>query len=177
MAGGNFDLEAVGRAHVLFRLFLGFALGVLMGWAFHAGYRPKPAMASALQALALLMAFGCIVLGFAELWVVFALALLVFATAGDDGFLAASLRIAPLQWLGKVSYGIYLLQWPLMLVMFNLDPKLAPYVGAAGLDLLRVVIFIVLLLGGAALSWRWLESPLMALARTPARRPGPATAG
>lgn len=171
LGAGSFDLEAIGRTHVMFRLFFSFPLGVLLAWAFLAGYRPSPALASLLQLGGLVGLAVVLAMGWAELWMVLAFAVLVFATAGDEGVFAPLLRLSPLQWLGKVSYGIYLLQWPLMLVMFNLEPKLAPLVGGFALDALRAGIFLVLLLGGAALSWRWLEAPLLALGRRPAAIP------
>ncbi len=161
LGGGSLDLDDIGRHYALLRVAMGFPLGVLIGWALHTGFRVTDAAASVLQGGAVLALAGGFYAGVSELWMIVPLMVLVFATAGDAGFLGRLLAPAPLQWLGKRSYGIYLWQWPLMVLMFNLDPKLQPYLTTLQLDLARVVIFLTLLFGAATLSWRWLEAPLV----------------
>lgn len=171
MGGGGLGLDDIGRQHALLRVVMGFPVGVLIGWALKAGYTTM-GRASLLQLVALAALAAGLYGGAAEIWLILPMVLLVFATARDEGVLGRLLSVAPLHWLGKVSYGIYLLQWPMMLVMFNIDPKVQPYLSDGQLHLARLAIFLALLFGAAALSWRLLEAPMQRRAHrfTVARR-------
>lgn len=70
--------------------------------------------------------------------------------------------LAPLDYLGEISYGIYL--WHLFAVTYAVQ-----YLGLRGVPALLVVL--ALTLTAAALSWRYFEKPIMELAR---RKPQPA---
>jgi peptidoglycan/LPS O-acetylase OafA/YrhL len=62
-----------------------------------------------------------------------------------------ALGIAPLRWVGVRSYGIYLWQWPII-VLLSPGPGAQP----AGRAALEVVITVIV----AAVSWRVLEDPI-----------------
>jgi peptidoglycan/LPS O-acetylase OafA/YrhL len=97
--------------------------------------------------------------GAARLGVHVALAALVGAcVVREDHGLAALLRWPPLARLGVVSYGVYLLHMP---VMHFVDKGMA----RVGVDTapLRFVAVLALAWLAAELSFRWFESPLLAL--------------
>lgn len=165
LGAGSLDLALIGRSHVLWRVGLAFPVGVLLGWLVLSRGALAAGWASVLQGCALLLGVVWAAAGLAEIWLIAVFALLIFATAGDRGVLSRVLAWRPLVWLGAVSYGIYLLQWPIMLVMFNLEPWIAPYLPGLWLDAVRLITVAGLLLAAAALSWRWFEAPLVALGR------------
>jgi peptidoglycan/LPS O-acetylase OafA/YrhL len=69
------------------------------------------------------------------------------------------LNVAPLQFIGKTSYAMYLLQAPLA-------GALGTLLGATPLwtnDICRFVLISATTIGVAALSWRFLERPLLQL--------------
>ncbi|MBB5058369.1 peptidoglycan/LPS O-acetylase OafA/YrhL [Granulicella aggregans] len=75
------------------------------------------------------------------------------------GWLSRTLRLRPLRWLGKVSYSLYLIHMPiLMLLAIVLYGKVSP--GPS------VVPFVMLSLLAAAAFHRWVEMPSMRLGRT-----------
>jgi peptidoglycan/LPS O-acetylase OafA/YrhL len=77
----------------------------------------------------------------------------------------ALLRARPVQWLGDVSYSVYLWHWPLLI--------LAPYaLSRTSLTTPQKVVLVALTLLLSGLSKRWVEDPVRAgplLARRPAR--------
>jgi peptidoglycan/LPS O-acetylase OafA/YrhL/lysophospholipase L1-like esterase len=84
-----------------------------------------------------------------------ALSVGVVAAASRDGAVARMLAVAPLRRLGERSYGIYLWHWPVFaLTRPQLDVQES---GPANLALR-----LVLTLGLAELSWRYVETPIRA---------------
>ena len=73
-------------------------------------------------------------------------------TGGPPGLVARLFSLRPLQWLGRVSYGVYLWHWPVIVYMT------IPRVGLDrwAVDSLRIATT----LAGAAASYRWLEQPI-----------------
>ena len=63
------------------------------------------------------------------------------------------LAAGPLRWVGQRSYGIYLIQWP-VIVFTAAAPGQQPE------SLGRVAFQVALILGLAALSYRWIEQPV-----------------
>lgn len=164
LGAGSLDLDAIGRAHVLGRVALGFPLGMLLGWAVQTGYGPG-ARAGRWQMLALAGLVGVFALRWPEIMAIGPFAVLIWATAEDHGWLAKTLANPVLRGVGTVSYGIYMLQWPVMMALFYLQPKLAPYLSGIAMDLALVGVFLALLFGLAAASWHWLERPMLRMAR------------
>jgi peptidoglycan/LPS O-acetylase OafA/YrhL len=71
----------------------------------------------------------------------------------------AALGWRPLAGLGKISYGVYVLHWPL-LVLFNASVRYRPMTFRGAL---MCAAWMALVAGVAWLSWRFYESPFLAL--------------
>jgi peptidoglycan/LPS O-acetylase OafA/YrhL len=69
-----------------------------------------------------------------------------------EGTVRAALSAAPLVWLGKISYGVYLFHWPIYVLVD--DDRLGT--GGAVLTLVRLA----LTLGVSVLSYRLIEQPI-----------------
>jgi len=78
---------------------------------------------------------------------------LVLAAAAP-GWIGAALSWAPLRWLGVRSYGIYLWHWPVIAIAAGVAPRAATSLGARIIDAVAPVLL-------AAISWRWLEEPIL----------------
>ena len=90
-----------------------------------------------------------------------AAAALVAAAVGAHrgGGIVSGLGWGPLAGLGKISYGVYVLHWPL-LVLFNASVRYRPMTVRGAL---MCAGWSALVCGVAWLSWRFYESPLLAL--------------
>lgn len=75
--------------------------------------------------------------------------------------LTACLRLAPVQHVGKVSYGGYLFHWPIAAVVTAVSAALG--IKALGQGHTKVIVVYALTLIGASLSWRFFESPILRL--------------
>jgi peptidoglycan/LPS O-acetylase OafA/YrhL len=75
----------------------------------------------------------------------------IAAAVTPGGRLGAVLGVGPLRWIGVRSYGIYLWQWPIIVL-------LSPGRGAQPLG--RAAMEVAITLAVAALSWRFLEDPI-----------------
>ena len=85
------------------------------------------------------------------------------AAGGYPGFAGRVLASAPLVYLGKISYGMYVLHWFAPHVLGTLA-------GALGFDLpqnqwLRLLLFSAASIAAAAASWHLLEAPMLKLKR------------
>jgi len=79
-------------------------------------------------------------------------AVIVAVTSLPTGALARALSLAPLRFVGRISYGLYLYHWPLFLALDH------AHTGLAGVPLLALrlgVTFVV-----AVVSWRVVEEPI-----------------
>ncbi|HEX5365747.1 MAG TPA: acyltransferase family protein [Acidimicrobiales bacterium] len=81
------------------------------------------------------------------------LAVLAVAVYPAPTATARLLSAAPLRWVGKRSYGIYLVHWPVIVFLSD-----AP--GEQPDPVPRVAVQVALVLGLAALSYRYLEQPI-----------------
>lgn len=163
------------------RCLFGFFTGVLTYYAYAWISRTRlfKAFLQAIQLLAvamlcMFMAYaGTTPLGF---FAPIVFALLVISLANDQGWLATGLQIAPLQFLGKISYSVYLVHYPLILLAYRALELVQqhhdvgvtyglvngyPMLGFA--QLWQVLVFFTVLslltLMASYLSWRWVELP------------------
>ena len=84
------------------------------------------------------------------LWLAWSLWLLVtLAVSGTSGMLPRFLRLPLLRWLGRISYCLYVVHYPIYLALRNYVPHSVALI--AGL---------VASLGISALSWRYFEGPI-----------------
>lgn len=160
LGGGSLDLDAIGRRNVLWRAVGGFPLGILIGWLSVKLTDGIDGLQVGLQSASALIFVGCLWSGAPEIVYILPFGLVVFATASSKGWLVWLLHRRGMKWLGDVSYGIYLLQWPLMLALFSIRPKLAPYFSAFGLEVAALTIFVVALAVLPTLSHRYFERPI-----------------
>ena len=113
---------------------------------------------------ALLLA--CLHFGVTDLVFIPVFLLLVLSTAYNTGRVKQFLSNRFLQWLGDISYSVYLLQFPLMLLVIGSLPYFGiswngpyslhiPYWQAA----ICCILFLTVLLGISALSYHYIERP------------------
>ncbi len=132
-----------------------------------------PVVLQVLLLAAALIALNCIwQFGAGETWrfVEQAGAIGLVASAAYMGWFQRLLDVAPLRWLGKISYSLYLIHF---VVLFTLLYAFRPEV-----TLLRLIIVMPLLsIGAAALLYRFVEVPSIAWAHRASgarsRRPAP----
>jgi peptidoglycan/LPS O-acetylase OafA/YrhL len=168
----------------LIRCILGFSVGGLM-WHAHRAAWLRSGTALEVMSIVLIVAFVCRA-GTTRLSLaapaVFALAVLVFAI--EAGAVSRLLRAPGLLWLGERSYSIYMVHF----LVWWLLADCVKLVRLAGIDLIASgesarqlwqndavsLLYILLVLGAAAATYRMLEVPARAwfrrLATSPARR-------
>ena len=114
--------------------------------------------------------FTCLHLGVSDLLFIPVFLLLVLSAAYNTGSVKKVFANRFLQWLGDISYSVYLMQFPLMLLIIMILPHLGiswngpyslhlPYWQAA----LCCFLFLALLIGISALSYRFIERPFRKL--------------
>jgi peptidoglycan/LPS O-acetylase OafA/YrhL len=81
----------------------------------------------------------------------FATAAMVAAVVNPASVLGRWLGCAPLRWIGVRSYGIYLWQWPIVVLWGGSE---------RGFDLGRAALQVAVTFVVASLSWRYLEDPI-----------------
>ena len=81
-----------------------------------------------------------------------AVAVLASVTNGSSKAMSSGLSVAPLRWLGLISYGLYLWHWPIFLWLDE------PRTGLSGPLLFAVRVLASL--AAAVVSYEWLEKPI-----------------
>ena len=84
-------------------------------------------------------------------------------SANVDGPVRRVMSFEPLRLLGVVSYGVYLFHWPLFKILDEktVDSLLEPFPGDLQPRTWKLLIIrLIVVLGLAAASYRWLESPI-----------------
>ena len=121
---------------------------------------PPPALANAGAVLALSVLLGslCLLnesLAWPGYWTVLPVsAAVLFLAMQDAPLLRALLRLRPLQWLGDISYSLYLWHWPLLLYLRDYEATRGHALQPAELLALMVMSLLT-----AAASWKWIELP------------------
>ena len=80
-----------------------------------------------------------------------ATAVLLAAIVNPASRLGSALGCRPLRWIGVRSYGIYLWQWPIIVLVYPVG---------AGFGWGRAALAVAATLAAAALSWRFVEDPI-----------------
>jgi peptidoglycan/LPS O-acetylase OafA/YrhL len=89
-------------------------------------------------------------------------ALVLWGNDRNPNIISRVLGTLPMTWMGKLSYSLYLIHWPLILFAERLFPYAAPGVRAGGVFVLSVIL--------ASLSYRFVEQPFRRLSFwTPSR--------
>ena len=84
------------------------------------------------------------------LWMAWSLWLLVtLAVSGTSGMIPRLLRWRLLRWLGRISYCLYIVHYPIYLALRNYLPHSV-----------ALLLALILALGFSALSWRYFEGPI-----------------
>ena len=133
-----------------------YGLGMLAFWI---GRIRHPARHAA--ALAMLAVLGVVALSWDwRIRIAIALAVALLLALGQRrGWLSAPpawLAARPLLWLGRISYSLFLIHFPVILLVNALVAQLGPH--SPWVDLLCMAAAVVLAMGAAALLHRWVES-------------------
>jgi peptidoglycan/LPS O-acetylase OafA/YrhL len=166
LGAGELDIHTMGSRWVLLRVMISFPLGMLL--AVWSRQRRDDGRYAIVQWIALLAMAAVLAARLPEMWLLPPLAALVLATAGDRGGVARAMASRPMRWLGDISYGVYLIQWPLIHALYSVRPKLAEVLPAWAVEAGSLTIFVLGTFGGAAVSQRWFERPFIRMA---ARQP------
>ncbi len=78
-------------------------------------------------------------------------AAMVAAVANPSSLLGSALGCPPLRWIGVRSYGIYLWQWPIIVLASPTSGEVSPFTAALEIGATLVI---------AGLSWRYVEDPI-----------------
>jgi peptidoglycan/LPS O-acetylase OafA/YrhL len=183
------ETSTITRWVTLFGCIDSFAVGALIAHLKQARLLEKAQMLSRTILFALpLAAFSCFFLGRAlmtlpenNLWLgltetldaIFLAWLLVVSLGGMKGRYGRFLSWAPLVYLGRISYGVYVYH---VFVIIIISPLLL----TCGLSethgaMARLAILFLLTLGLSSLSWHWLEQPFLAWKNTLGSRAKPET--
>jgi peptidoglycan/LPS O-acetylase OafA/YrhL len=85
-------------------------------------------------------------------------ALILWIVERRNGLATLPFRLGPIRWLGKISYGVYLLQLPVQsAVKLVMGIPLGSFERTAG----QSIVWLVATLAVAWLSWRLFEKPLL----------------
>lgn len=98
-----------------------------------------------------------------SLFAIFYISLIRQVIASDDTSRLKSLfRTRFLRWCGKLSYCVYVVHWPVLLVLTKIMPKGMNWSSAA---IIYTLLTGIISFSVAAISWRWFESPILSLRR------------
>ncbi|MBX3595252.1 acyltransferase [Sphingomonas sp.] len=155
------DLDIL-SAFALLRCLAGFSLGMVLQ-----NLKGAVRLGARWVTLAQLIAIGAIAAillsALHDVLLVPAFALLVASTASDRGLVARAAHGSALQWLGDISYSVYLLNFPVLTTAGLFWPRIATLI-PPGLEIggrwLWMTLLVLVLVGCATLTFRLVEWPL-----------------
>jgi peptidoglycan/LPS O-acetylase OafA/YrhL len=136
-------------------------VGSLLAVRVDRGQRPLPAGARQLLGLAGLAAIvsACVLLkpdsafpGLTSLWPCLGAAVLIEAGRGEGSLASRLLALAPLRWIGALSFSLYLWHWPMLVF--------ARHLLLGHPDALQAGVAVALAVAAAWASLRWVETPV-----------------
>jgi len=86
-----------------------------------------------------------------------AVAVLLVLIVGNQRW-AQRIEVAPLRWVGRRSYGLYLWHWPIIVLATQVMQGQGT---SAGLEVRTVIVALVFTLVASAASYTWLERPII----------------
>ncbi len=123
-AGSSLDI-IVGIAPL--RCLAGFSLGMLAFYFRDRLERFPDLVINVLQAVSVAVVFADLALNWNDLIIIPAFALLVYSTWSDRGLLSRFLSVQPIQYLGEISYSIYLTHVPIIDVLNSINSHVLIY--------------------------------------------------
>jgi peptidoglycan/LPS O-acetylase OafA/YrhL len=182
LSGGDFNQW--GGPLVLLRCLPEFLLGTLIYSAYRARLWTHWFAADAVGLVVLAVAILCLHLRAPDLLIVALFPVLVLAAVGNTGNVARAINVAPLVWLGEISYSLYLIhgfvQYAATAALdhFGLHERAELSIGAS---FALLVVMLALCFAGAHLSYRgieigWRKHLRALLAADGAPKPKPANA-
>jgi peptidoglycan/LPS O-acetylase OafA/YrhL len=94
-------------------------------------------------------------------------------TAGRLGKLGSWLNFQPLQYLGKISYSLYLIHFPISHVVKTIGQRLSGDNASPLVALLWLLLSLAASIATADVMYRWIEAPSVRLASRLKRQPAP----
>ena len=155
---GSLDIT-VGAAPL--RCLAGFALGMLLYLERARASRISDAMLSGYQLLGTAWVFLALMFKVVDPLIIPAFLLLVWATWQDRGLVAVALSAKPFQWLGEISYSVYLLHVPLGLTLWFAWSRIDHHLGLTPPVSRAIWLFInfSVVLAVSTVTYRLIETP------------------
>lgn len=135
------------------RCLAGFSLGMLIFYYRHWWASLPDRVLSAMQIAATGVIVAALVVSCNDILLVPAFVVLVAATSPDRGVVSEALKWRPFQFLGKISYSVYLNHVPLLTIAGFFWPIVAIRLGASPAVLRSV--FLALMIGAILMFSRW----------------------
>jgi peptidoglycan/LPS O-acetylase OafA/YrhL len=182
LSGGDFNQW--GGPLVLLRCLPEFLLGTLIYSAYRARLWTHWFAADAVGLVALAVAILCLHLRAPDLLIVALFPVLALAAVGNTGNVARAINVAPLVWLGEISYSLYLIHGFVQYAATATLDHFGVHERAElsiGVSLALLVVMLAVCFAGAHLSYRgieigWRKHLRALLAADGAAKPKPANA-
>ena len=156
LAGRSLDIT-VGLAPL--RCLAGFGLGMVV--FYHSAAVERVASLSLLQLGAIAWILAALAMPLRDALIVPGFAALVFLTWTDRGIIARWLSAEPLQWLGRLSYSVYLMHVPVNVAVWFVWARLEPrlHLDAAVSRVIFLCVMFGSVLAVASFTYAYVEKP------------------